>query len=176
MNPTGGSGSLLSKTKANAQPPVAHPAGWASGDSADQERNFQMARRSQVKIDGEQYAHFVKRSERLARYEEILNDALEYSNEIRELVPAQWEDLIYLMLGRNSRRLENRERTVESDITLFTRLSAPRLHREEEEKRKECEEAYERQRQLDVQNYKLAEALREAGVDPDTVLRDEVTE
>tara|TARA_Y100001937_G_scaffold31475_1_gene45056 strand:- start:11277 stop:11765 length:489 start_codon:yes stop_codon:yes gene_type:complete len=159
-----------------AQPSVAHPAGWASGDSAEQERNIEMARRSQVKIDGEQYAHFVKRSERLARYEEILNDALEYSNRIRELVPAQWEDLIYLMLGRNSRRLENRERTVESDITLFTRLSAPRLHREEEEKRKDYEEALDHQRKLDHRNYKLAQALREAGVDPDTVLQDEVTE
>ena len=36
MNPTGGSGFPPSKTKANAQPPVAHPAGWASGDSAEQ--------------------------------------------------------------------------------------------------------------------------------------------
>jgi len=134
-----------------------------------------MARRSQVKLDGEQYAHYVKRSQRLTRYEEILNDALEYSNDIDELTPAQWKDLIYLMLGTDHRRDENQRRSVESDITLFTRLSAPRLHREEEEKRKDYEEAIDHQRKLDHRNYKLAQALREAGVDPDTVLQEEVT-
>ena len=98
MNPTGGSGSLPSKTKANAQPPVAHPAGWASGDSAELKGTDMNSTERKIKA---LQAELAKAQQQI----EILKAASQGYRKTAKILRSQLTDLRDGILAPVSRRL-----------------------------------------------------------------------